>query len=172
MEIVGDIKPVYTIGHSNIPIENLIFLLEKNDIQILVDVRSVPYSKYFSQANKENLDNSLKTKGIKYLYMGELLGGRPKDIEIQDEYGEIDYSILKEQYNFKKGIERILKGAKDYKLCLLCSEEDPAKCHRGMLISKELFKIGIEIRHIRHNGQIETQDIIEDRIPAVQKHLF
>ena len=172
MEMNKPLRPIYTIGHSNVPLENVICLLEKNDIQILVDVRSAPYSKYVSQANKENLENAVNAKGIKYLFMGDQLGGKPKDIKIQDEYGDIDYSDLKEQNSFKEGVEQLLNKAREFTLCLICSEEDPAKCHRGKLLSKELHKCGVEIRHIRHNGQIDSQEAIEERIPAIQKHLF
>jgi len=57
-------------------------------------------------------------------------------------------------------------------LCILCSEEDPAKCHRGLLISRELTKLGIEVRHIRHDGSIESQEHFESRIPPTQLTLF
>ncbi len=166
------LKPIYTIGYSNVPIENVITLLKANSIQILVDVRSVPYSKYVSQANKENLEAEVKAKGMKYLFMGDKLGGKPKGIEIEDEHGNIDYSNLKEEHSFKEGLDRLLKGARDFTLCLMCSEEDPAKCHRGMLLAKEFTKLGVKMRHIRHSGKIESQEVLEGRIPAKQEHLF
>ena len=109
---------------------------------------------------------------MKYLFLGDQLGGKPKDIEIQDEHGEIDYSALKEDSSFKEGIQRLMNGAKDFTLCLMCSEEDPAKCHRGMLLAKELTKLGIEMHHIRHSGNVELQESMEGRISAKQKRLF
>ena len=166
------LNPIYTIGHSNVPIDNVISLLKTNSIQILVDVRSVPYSKYVPQANKENLEAEVEAEGIKYLFMGDQLGGKPKGVEIEDEHGNLDYSNLKELSSFKDGLERLLKGAKDFTLCLMCSEEDPSKCHRGMLLAKEFTKLGMEMRHIRHSGKVESQEVIEGRIPTVQKYLF
>jgi len=166
------LKPMYTIGHSNIPLEELISLLEENEIEILVDVRSVPYSKYVSQANKETLEVAVRAKEIKYLFMVKQLGGKPDGVEIEDDHGNINYSHLKEKSSFKEGLERLLAGANDYILCLMCSEEDPSKCYRGMLLAKEFTKRGVEMRHIRHGGEVESQQAIEERMPAAQKYLF
>jgi hypothetical protein len=46
------------------------------------------------------------------------------------------------------------------------------KCHRGLLISRELAKLGVEVRHIRHDGKVDSQTKLEERIPPVQKGLF
>jgi uncharacterized protein (DUF488 family) len=164
--------PIFTIGHSNKTTENIISLLKKNNINVLVDVRSVPYSRYVPQANREAMQLASNDAGIKYIFTGDQLGGRPADVEIKDELGNCDYSKLASTDKFREGLKRLFKGAEENTLCILCSEEDPAKCHRGLLISRELAKLGIEVRHIRHDGSIEPQEHFESRIPPVQLSLF
>lgn len=164
--------PIFTIGHSNKKIEDIISWLKKNNIEILVDVRSVPYSRYVPQANREAIQLVSNDAGIKYVFMGDYLGGRPPDVEIKDSLGNYDYSEFASTDKFREGLKYLFKGAEENTLCILCSEEDPVKCHRGLLISRELAKLGIEVRHIRHDGSIESQEHFESRIPPVQLSLF
>lgn len=164
--------PIFTIGHSNTSVDKLISLLKQNKIQVLADVRSVPYSRHVPQANREAIERAVKAAGIKYLFMGGQLGGRPKDIEIKDEQGNLDYSKLASTKRFREGMDRLLNGASQYHVCLMCSEEDPSRCHRSLLISRELDKLGVEIRHIRRDGHIESQGKLEKQIPTAHKGLF
>ena len=164
--------PIFTIGHSNKKIEDLISWLKQNSVDVLVDVRSVPYSRYVPQANREAIQLASNDAGIKYTFMGDQLGGRPADVEIKDNLGNYDYSELASTDKFREGLKHLFNGAEKYILCILCSEEDPVKCHRGLLISRELAKLGIEVRHIRHDGSIESQEHFESRIPPVQLSLF
>jgi len=163
---------IFTIGHSNKRVDELISLLKGNDVQVLGDIRSIPYSRYVPQANQDNLKRSLEKAGIEYLFMGGQLGGRPKDIDVHDDLGSHDYSKLAATDNFKEGLRQLLKESEQYNICLLCSEEDPVRCHRGLLVSRELTKLGVEVCHIRHNGSIESQKKFESRIPPVQIGLF
>jgi uncharacterized protein (DUF488 family) len=164
--------PIFTIGHSNKNTGEILSWLKQNDIEILVDVRSVPYSRYVPQANREAIQLALTDAGIKYVFMGDHLGGRPPGIETKDSSGNFDYSKLASTDKFREGLKYLLNGAEENTLCILCSEEDPAKCHRGLLISRELTKLGIEVRHIRHDGSIESQEHFESRIPPTQLNLF
>jgi uncharacterized protein (DUF488 family) len=70
---------LFTIGYSNLEIESFISLLIQHGITALADVRSSPYSRYLPQFNRDNLKNSLLTSGIKYVFLGQELGARPKD---------------------------------------------------------------------------------------------
>ncbi len=167
-----DSGAVFTIGHSNAPLENLLSLLHENAIQVLVDVRSSPYSRHVPQANREPLEAALRDSGLKYLFMGEQLGGHPEGISVRDITGSLDYAKLADSERFREGLRRLMSGVAQYRVCLLCSEEDPARCHRGLLIGKELKKRGVDVRHIRHTGQVESQVELEARLTPVQKTLF
>jgi len=165
-------NPIFTIGHSNATTQQLFSLLEKNNVQLLTDVRSTPYSRHSPQANREAIQSEARRSGIKYVFMGEYLGGKPKEVNPYDEIGNLDYSKLAATDRFTQGMRRLVEGAARYRICLLCAEEDPVRCHRGLLISRELAKLGIEVRHIRHDGKLELQTDLERRIPPVQKGLF
>jgi len=164
--------PIFTVGHSNKQMEEIISWLKKNNIEVLADVRSIPYSQHVPQTNREAMQLALKNANIKYVFMGDQLGGRPADVDVKGNFGNYDYSELASTNRFREGLKNLLKGAEEYALCILCSEEDPVKCHRGLLISRELAKLGIEVRHLRHDGSIETQEHFESRIPPVQLCLF
>jgi uncharacterized protein (DUF488 family) len=74
-----DNKTIYTIGHSNKQPNEFIDLLKNNSIKLLIDVRSQPYSQYNPQFNKNSLMKTLSDNEINYLFLGNCLGGRPKD---------------------------------------------------------------------------------------------
>src|SRR3954470_8314872 len=70
-------KTIWTIGHSNLPIDVFIQMLHSFQIKVLADIRSFPGSKYCSHFNKEQLQETLKKEGIQYMHFVEL-GGRRK----------------------------------------------------------------------------------------------
>ncbi|MBI4764652.1 MAG: DUF488 domain-containing protein [Deltaproteobacteria bacterium] len=149
---------IYTIGHSNHSWENFLALLEEGRIEVVVDVRSSPFSRYAPHFNKDILENSLPRAGIKYLYLGNILGGRPETEELYDDKGHVNYDQIEQSPHFQEGINRLLKGAQSYKVALLCGEEDPAQCHRRLLIGRVLCKHGIGIIHIRGDGRLQSEE--------------
>jgi uncharacterized protein (DUF488 family) len=78
-------RSVWTIGHSKHEAQALLDLLQANGIQVLVDVRTAPYSKMAPQFNQAALSNSLSEAGIRYLHMGNELGGRPDGDQMYDD---------------------------------------------------------------------------------------
>ena len=77
-------KQLHTVGHSIYEMENFVALLKKNSINTIVDVRSMPYSKFASQYNREILKHYLKENKICYIFMGDLLGARYEDKNLLD----------------------------------------------------------------------------------------
>ncbi len=146
---------LFTVGHSNHPPEVFVGLLKRHEIQVLVDVRSYPYSRYVRHFNKEELSSALRAHGINYLYMGKELGGRPDEEDFYDEEGHVLYSRLAESPVFLGGIERLEKGIRQFRVAILCSEENPAVCHRHLLICRVMAQRGTMIRHIRGDGTIQ-----------------
>ena len=157
---------LFTIGHRNHSLEQFTGLLEANNIARLVDIRSAPYSRYNPQFNKENLESELAQHWIEYVYAGNYLGGRPTDptcykskqlpAEAADYLHEVDYpEVMKRQW-FIKGIDRLLELADEQTTAIMCSEEDPAHCHRHHLIAKYLLAEHpeVEVRHIRGDGTV------------------
>ncbi len=149
---------IFTIGHSNGSMETFLGLLQQHHIEAVVDVRSSPYSRYASQFNKDSLKLAVSDAGIRYVYLGEELGGRPQSPEYYDAAGHVLYSKLAGSEAFRQGLDRLLKGIADYRVTLMCSEENPTHCHRRLLISRVLFEKNIHILHIRGDGTIQTEE--------------
>jgi uncharacterized protein (DUF488 family) len=148
----------YTIGHSNLDLNSFIKLLKDNAIEVLVDVRSNPYSRFASQFNKANIQKAIQENGLKYLFLGKELGGRPKEKEFYDSEGLILYLKIAESPIFKEGIERLIAGTRKYRVAIMCSEENPVNCHRRFLVGRALSEKGIQIFHIRRGGKIQTEN--------------
>ena len=140
---------VLTIGHSNHPLGKLLDLLKQHQIEILVDVRSSPHSGYASQFNKEAFQHPLQAEGIRYLFLGNLIGGRPEDEEFYDDDGYVLYDRLAQSPRFQEGITRLMKAIQSCRAALLCSEEDPTNCHRRLLVGRVLREAGVRVLHIR-----------------------
>lgn len=160
---------IYTIGHSNITQESFIEILKSFKIQLVVDVRSSPYSKYVPYFNPENINKSLKENNIRYLFLGNYLGGKPKDEKYYKD-DKVDYDLIAKTEHYKEGIVKIMTLNREDNLVLMCSEEDPKSCHRHNLITQSLLKKGFEVIHIRKNGKINN--ITKPNKKDVQKTLF
>jgi uncharacterized protein (DUF488 family) len=134
-----------TVGHSNRSLSDLIDLLKSSNVSYVVDIRSTPHSTRFPHFNRLQLEKSLQGTGIDYLYLGDLLGGQPRVDE--DEHGtkwtqgHLDphlLSSLRRSQRWKQGIEVLASLVRDRANdgqigCLLCSEADPARCHRSIV---------------------------------------
>lgn len=150
-------KSVLTIGHSNHSLDDFFDLLRRYAATAVADVRSSPYSKLYPQFNREPLQNSLKTHGITYVFLGRELGGRPDDPSCYVE-GRVQYRRLAQTQLFKQGLDRVQKGAQSYRTVLLCAEAEPLVCHRTLLVARELRALGIAVDHIRANGDLEPHE--------------
>ena len=148
-------RRLYTIGHSSHAPEHLVQLLKQNSIEVLVDTRSAPYSRYSPQFDRESLRDTVTTAGMKYLFLGDVVGGRPKDENHYDDRGRVLYARVGKGKEFLEGIVRLERGAEDFQVALLCSEEDPAHCHRRLLIGRVLVERGAELLHIRGDGRLQ-----------------
>lgn len=156
-------KDVYTIGHSNHSLQYFISLLLKYEIEILVDIRSNPFSRHVPHFNQYFLQRELERMGIKYLYLGRELGGRPREPEFYNKAdGKVSYSRIAETLMFKKAINFLLKVIRSSKTALLCGEEDPTSCHRRLLVGRVLINQGINVFHIRGDGRLDTEESLKN----------
>lgn len=154
-------KPLYTIGHGNRRLEDFLALLKDFAIEYLIDVRSQPYSKFNPHFNQNDLKYFLARNGITYVFMGDTIGGRPKDTSCYDNEGKVDYEAVKKKDFFLNGIDR-LKTAynKDINVVIMCSESKPCECHRTKLIGKVLITDNIVLKHIDEKGIIKDQSTV------------
>ena len=180
-------KRIYTIGHSNHRFDEFSQLLEANNVSQIVDVRTSPYSKYNLAFNGDAIEGRLGLLYINYSFEGKRLGGRPDDPscyknkkipkEGADYLHLVDYGEIMKKEWFQAGIANLLKIAGKRVTAIMCSEEDPAKCHRHHLISKYLFEENpeIEIIHIRGDGNMFPAQMIRktvDEKEGLQLGLF
>ncbi|HEY7974515.1 MAG TPA: DUF488 domain-containing protein [Ktedonobacterales bacterium] len=149
---------IYSIGHSNQPQNAFIELLHRHGIQSLVDVRSAPYSRYVPHFNRPELEDAVERAGIRYLYLGDELGGRPPGQEFYDAEGYVLYYRAARAPFFLRGLERLTDEGALYRTAMMCSEEDPTDCHRRLLIARVLEEQGVPTLHIRGNDRIQTAD--------------
>jgi len=149
--------PIYTIGHSNHTLDAFLDLLRLHRIEVLIDTRSVPYSRFAPQFNRDALKAAVLGQGMRYGFYGKELGGRPEGDEFYDAQGHVLYSEVAQSPPFQDGLARLIQGAQQYRVALLCSEEDPNVCHRRLLITRVLDGLGVEVAHIRGDGRLESE---------------
>jgi len=144
-----EMNKIFTIGHSTDAIDMFIGYLKLYGIDTVVDVRSIPYSRFASQFNREILSKRLKRESIYYVPMGYNLGARYTEKELLFEDGKVDFSKVVSTNRFKNGISRLEKGIeKGLKIVLMCSEKNPIECHRFSLISNCLYSKGYNVMHL------------------------
>lgn len=150
-------RKVFTIGHSNHTMDHFLRLLLLSSVEVVADTRSHPHSKFSPQFSRVSLDNALRGTRIKYVYLGLELGGRPEGPEFYDDKGRVRYDKIAESFEFQTGLARLRSGIDNYSVALLCSEEDPAVCHRSLLIGRVLADQGIAVEHIRGDGTVQSE---------------
>lgn len=159
-------QTLYSIGYATKDVGVFLTQLRTQGINAIADVRSVPYSKMFHDYHRETLARNLKAHGIHYVYLGEELGPRSKNDDHYDDNGQVQFERLQNTAIFRQGIERIFSGLnKGLSIAMLCAEKDPAICHRSLLVGDYfLDQHRIDIQHICHEGEIETQSTLRERL--------
>jgi uncharacterized protein (DUF488 family) len=170
-ESSGD-PTLHTIGYGARTLDQLIAALKASRIEYVLDVRTSPYSKFKPEFSREPLEAALKAGGIHYVFMGDTLGGQPRDPDCYTD-GKVDYDKVRQQDFFKSGLERLRKAHEQHvRAALLCSEGRPEQCHRSKMIGEALAAAGIPVRHIDEDGQVLTQVKVMDRLTGGQFDLF
>ena len=144
-------------------------LLHQHGITALADVRSHPYSRYLPHFNQSALKASLNKERIYYVFLGKELGARPDDPDCYVEDKAV-YEKIAATETFKAGIQRLIKGAQQHRIALVCAEKDPITCHRAILVCQHLRHQDLEINHILKDGSIESHQHLEERL--LTKHGF
>jgi len=148
---------LFTIGHSNHSISQFVRLLSQHAIEVVCDVRGVPYSKANPQFHREELGPSLRKHGIQYLYLGAALGARTRDPgSIVN--GRVSYCEIVKSEAFTRGIAQVQALAASRRVVLMCAEKDHLECHRTILLSRCLIANGCSVQHILDTGDLEFHD--------------
>ncbi|MCC6169025.1 MAG: DUF488 domain-containing protein [Caldilineaceae bacterium] len=164
--------PIYTIGYGSRTLEEFMAVLQQHQIAYLVDVRSAPYSRYKPEYSKEALASALQAQGIRYLFLGDTLGGRPTDPACYVD-GKVDYDKVKMLAVYQQGIERLHAAFRQQqRVALMCSEGKPEQCHRSKLIGVSLDALQVPLAHIDDTGALQTQAEVMQIVTGVQLSLF
>jgi len=161
---------LFSIGYATKPLTTFVDQLKSHEIDAVADVRSVPYSAVFKEYHREPLKAALNAEGIHYVYLGEELGPRSKLDAHYDDEGQVQFHRLMQSELFLSGVERLFAGIeKGMRIAMLCACKDPAICHRSLLVSYYLkHNSDIEVQHIDHAGQLESESELEQRLISIQ----
>jgi uncharacterized protein (DUF488 family) len=141
------VTTIYSVGHSNHAAEEFVALLRSHGIELVVDVRSSPYSRYVPQANRQALARTLAAAGIAYRWAGDRLGGKPG--------GEVaDYDELRASASFQEGVADLAAWATERPTAMMCAEGDHRHCHRYKLITPALVALKVQVLHIQPDGSL------------------
>jgi uncharacterized protein (DUF488 family) len=127
-------QTIFTFGHSNKPLWLFRLKLLQNEIDLVVDVRTIPQSRYCPHFNKNALQCGLWERHIKYQWRGKNLGGRELNTNYEKTVDEITALV-------KKGV----------RVCLVCSEANPYECHRHIMLEPSFKERGLEVVHILYD---------------------
>ncbi len=142
---------IYTLGHSNRELNELINLLKKYNIKLLIDVRRFPTSKRYPHFNRENLGKVLNKYGIAYVWLGSKLGG----------FRSGGYKAYMNTEEFREGLRNLLSlinNLKEGHAAIMCRERLWFKCHRRF-IADELVKLGYKVIHIIDDKRVYTHRV-------------
>ena len=157
---------LFSIGHSNIPAERFVGLLHEADVNAVADVRSAPFSRFFPWFSQKPLAARLADGGMTYTFMGETLGGRPRDERLYCD-GIADYEAMAREPYYLDGLARLTEEAARSCICLMCAEREPLECHRCLLVARSLAERGLAVGHILYDGAIEAHAETERRLLAL-----
>jgi uncharacterized protein (DUF488 family) len=154
---------IYTIGHSNHPLEHFIDLLIDHGVACVADVRSSPHSRYVSQFNRETLERELGRQRFDYRWLGDLLGGRLV-LRLAGESGHAFYQRLTSDPRFDRGLAELEALGESRVVAVMCSEGDPLRCHRAIVIGRHLEERGWSVIHILPDGSSLDQRAVRDEL--------
>jgi uncharacterized protein (DUF488 family) len=148
---------MYSIGHSRHSIERFLQLLELHRVEALVDVSSMPYSRFSPHFGIHALRKAVSDAGRAYVFLGKELGGRPEGAAYYDEEGHVLYGRRAEAPEFCAGLDQLVAEVGGQRVAVMCSEENPEGCHRRLLVARALVPRGIVVDHIRGDGRLQAE---------------
>jgi uncharacterized protein (DUF488 family) len=129
---------IFTIGHSNHPLDKFIEMLHAYNIDLLADIRSAPSSRYCPQYNKDAMQASLPAAGIKYTHLARLGGHRPRCCDNSPNTGWRNggfraYADYMQTAEFQSALDELIELGRSHRVAIMCAESVPWRCHRSLV---------------------------------------
>jgi uncharacterized protein (DUF488 family) len=165
---------ILTAGYGNLGFDGFIERLRSNGVTHLVDVRAVPWSNYYIEFRREELPERMKPTGIRYIYMGDTLGGIKGSSALCKEPGTVEPAPLFDREELKLSIAKLMQAAEDSSrtICLMCGCLRAERCHRSWLLGEVLLANGVEVVHIADDGRPLGQEQVMRLREPKQEALF
>jgi uncharacterized protein (DUF488 family) len=152
-------QAAFTIGHSTRSVQDFISLLLSHQIDLVVDVRTVPRSRRNPQFNRETLPQSLQEADIGYEHVAALGGfRRPSPHSSNAGWRNASfrgYADYMQTAAFGAAIENLADRAQRQRIAVMCAEAVPWRCHRS-LIADALVTRGIRVEEIISATRTQT----------------
>ncbi len=152
---------ILTIGHSNHALGTLLWLLQRHDIEALVDVRRYPASRRHPHFSREPLSAALEEEGIEYYWLDALGGNRKREKDAPpsvnrgiDDEAFRNYADYMATDEFRQGVAKLMEIAGRRRTAMMCAEGDYRRCHRRLL-SDHLVAANVAVHHILPGGESE-----------------
>jgi uncharacterized protein (DUF488 family) len=151
---------VFTLGHSNHPLDRFLALLAWHEVEALVDIRRFPGSRKHPHFSRDSLAAALLKSGVEYHWL-EALGGRRRDespnrgLENEGFRNYADHMLTDE---FREGVEKLLEFARQKRTAIMCAEGLFRQCHRR-LVSDFLVANGVTVQHIMPSGELRPHTL-------------
>lgn len=151
--------PIYSIGHGNRTAETFFNLLKKYDINFLIDVRTNPFARFNPDFSRAKLELICKDYSVTYLFLGDSLGGKPKNRACYDAGGHVLYDEVMKTEPFIQSANRLITAYnKNLRVACMCSELKPCECHRSKMIGRYLDNKNVAVQHINEEGNLISQN--------------
>ena len=135
---------LFTIGYAGKSLDEFLKCLKKYNINYLLDIRSEPHSKIFSEYDKDRLSAFLSKHNIRYVSYGEFFGARRKENDVYHhtyniegvEQEQVFFNKVYGTNSFKNGVKKVLRTMSlGWNICFMCSEKEPVNCHRFWMVA-------------------------------------
>ncbi|HEY4059141.1 MAG TPA: DUF488 domain-containing protein [Kofleriaceae bacterium] len=145
---------LYTIGHSTRSLAELVEALTAQDVETLVDIRSIRRSRTNPQFNETKLVRALPARGIAYRAMDGLGGRRSRSKIVPPERNNgwrvaafHNYADYAETPEFAEAFAELAALAKRSTCAIMCAEAVWWRCHRR-IVADYAIKAGMRVEHI------------------------
>ncbi len=146
----------YPLGYGNRSIADFLNLLNHYGVDLVIDARSVPFSRFQANFRKKALQEHLERAGIAYLYLGDALGGKYVDPDCLVD-GQVDLERVWAKEPFRAALGQVMQAVREGRvLVLMCAELRPEQCHRAWMLAPPLEASGFTVQHIDEHGDLKT----------------